>query len=113
MTEFIIQNWYLILAAIAVLIVGIKVIYELIQSKQLIPKIQEWLLYAVIEAEKALGEGTGEAKLRLVYDMMIAKFPAAVLLISFAKFKEMVDIALAQLEEMLKDNVNLQHYIDE
>ena len=39
-----------------------------------IEMISEWLLLAVVQAEKELGNGTGQIKLRFVYDMFIAKF---------------------------------------
>ena len=36
---------------------------------------KEWLLFAVTEAEKSLGGGTGELKLHVTYDAFIKRFP--------------------------------------
>ena len=36
--------------------------------------LRQWLLFAVTEAEKSLGSGTGKLKLRQVYDMFLTKF---------------------------------------
>ena len=35
----------------------------------------EWLLYAVTEAERLLGSGTGKFKLRMVYNWFISNCP--------------------------------------
>ena len=45
--------------------------------------MKNWLLYAVAAAEKALGSGTGELKLRQVYDAFLIKFPIISKLMSF------------------------------
>ena len=83
--KFIVENWYIILACVAFVAVAIVLIYHFFKLPRAsqIAKIKEWLLYAVTEAEKELGSGTGQLKLRYVYDMFVAKFPYLV------KFKEM------------------------
>lgn len=43
-------------------------------SDKQLNKVREWLLYAVTKAEKELGGGTGQIKLRYVYDMFVARF---------------------------------------
>ena len=43
-------------------------------SDKQLSKVREWLLYAVTKAEKELGGGTGQIKLRYVYDMFVARF---------------------------------------
>ena len=77
-----------------------------------IEMISEWLLLAVIQAEKELGNGTGQIKLRFVYDMFIAKFKYASMLITFSQFSLMVDNALDKMRQMLSDNNNLKAYVD-
>ena len=77
-----------------------------------IEMINEWLLLAVIQAEKELGNGTGQIKLRFVYDMFIAKFKYASMMISFNQFSLMVDSALDKMRQMLSDNSNLKAYVD-
>ena len=77
-----------------------------------IEMISEWLLLAVIQAEKELGNGTGQIKLRFVYDMFIAKFKYTSMLITFSQFSLMVDNALDKMRQMLSDNNNLKAYVD-
>ena len=67
-------------------------------------KVKEWLLWAVTEAEKELGSGTGQLKLRQVYDLFLQRFPAIAKRISFATFSYWVDKALIDMREMLNKN---------
>ena len=89
-------------------------IYEFInlgKEKQL--KIaKEWLLLAVVEAEKQLGEGTGAIKLRFVYDMFTNKFRFLSMLLSFEQFSSMVDDVLDRMRLMLASNEQLKSYVN-
>lgn len=80
------------------------------KEKQL-KKVEEWLLYAVVEAERKLGSGTGELKLRYVYNMFVERFPIAKV-VSFGAFRHMVDVALKQMENMLSNNENVVKYVN-
>ena len=93
------------------LIISVVKFIQLSKDKK-IEMISEWLLLAVVQAEKELGGGTGQIKLRYVYDMFISKFKYISMLISFNQFSAMVDIALDKMREMLSDNTNLQSYIN-
>ena len=79
-----------IVAIICILIAGFL---KLGKERQL-KVITEWLLLAVIKAEKELGDGTGQVKLRFVYDLFIDKFRFASMFISFNQFSVLVDSAL-------------------
>ena len=68
-----------------------------------IDKIRSWLLWAVTQAEKEFGSGTGKLKLAFVYDMFIAKFPKLQIIVPFKLFSALVDQALAVMKEMLKN----------
>ena len=68
-----------------------------------IDKIRSWLLWAVTQAEKEFGSGTGKLKLAFVYDMFIAKFPKLQIIIPFKLFSALVDQALTVMKEMLKN----------
>ena len=92
---------------IIVAIVIIAALFIVLAIKQP-KKVKEWLLYAVIEAEKELGSGTGPVKLRSVYDMFITKFPKLSVFISFNTFSEWVDVALDYMEELLTDNKDIK-----
>ena len=63
------------------------------------------------EAEKELGSGTGQLKLRQVYDLFVQRFPAVAAVISFDTFSGWVDEALEQMREMLEQNQNVQKYV--
>lgn len=104
--EFILNNWYIILAVIAILVGGGYALHSFFKlpSEAQLAKVKEWLLYAVTEAEKELGGGTGQLKLRYVYDMFLTKFPWLVDIISFEMFSDLVDDALVDMRELLQKN---------
>lgn len=77
-----------------------------------VANIKEWLKYAVAEAEKALGSGTGQLKLRMVYDMAVKQFSWIVNFISFETFSAWVDEALEWLNNQLAENEAAQNYIE-
>ena len=64
-------------------------------------RVIEWLKIAVTEAEKLLGGGMGQLKLRKVYDWFVEKFPFLAAIIPFKVFSAWVDIALATMENWL------------
>lgn len=101
--------------AIAILIcivgLGICQFLKLSKDKQ-IEIIAEWLLLAVVKAEKELGGGTGQIKLRYVYDLFIDKFKYASMFISFSQFSILVDQALDKMKNMLTDNEKLKDYVN-
>lgn len=73
--------------------------------------LKSWLLWAVANAEYALGSNTGELKLRLVYDETISKFGFIAKIIPFTIFKKLVDGALVKLEDMLRANETIKSKI--
>ena len=111
--ELIIKNMGSIIGTIILIaLVGltIKEFIELGKEKQL-EKVKEWLLYACIMAEKKLGGGTGQVKLRYVYDLFVEKFSFLKLLVTFEQFSEMVDEALVKMREMLEKNPNVAMFV--
>lgn len=64
--------------------------------------VEEWLLYAVYEAEKALGSKTGQIKLRYVYDLAMSRFPIFMKLMPFSTFSKLVEKALEKIEDVLE-----------
>lgn len=106
--EWLVNNWHLVVVCLAIgVVVGVSVKKFAEQpSNEQIASIKEWLLYAVTEAEKTLGEKTGQLKLRMVYDMAIAKFNW-LSFVSFSTFSDWVDEALIEMRDMLKnDHIN-------
>lgn len=113
MINFLVENWQLIIVAIAVIAVAIYLVYVFVKmprSAQL-AKFQEWLLWAVAQAEKNLGSGTGQLKLRYVYDMFIVRFPVLANIISFEAFALLVDKALEKFNELLVSNKKVEEYV--
>lgn len=113
MIDFIANNWFYIIILVAIFVVIIRLAYQIIKDPSSIDlsKVQEWLLWAVMQAEKQLGGGTGQLKLRYVYDMFVARFPTVSKILTFEAFSIMVDIALAKLNEMLTNNKKVQQYV--
>ena len=113
--ELIIKNMGLIIGTIILIaLVGltIKEFIEIGKEKQL-EKVKEWLLYACIMAEKKLGGGTGQVKLRYVYDLFVEKFSFLKLLVTFEQFSGMVDEALVKMREMLEKNPNVAMLVED
>lgn len=108
------ENWYLALTAVVMVVMAVVLVGSFVKlpTKEQIAKIKEWLLYAVTEAEKELGGGTGQLKLRQVYDLFVQRFPAVAAVVSFDTFSLWVDEALEQMREMLTKNENVAAYVE-
>ncbi len=91
--KFLIENWYVIVGLLAVLECVIYAGYRFLKlpTKAQAAKVKEWLLWAVTNAEKELGGGTGKLKLRQVYDLFVQRFPAVAMAVSFDTFSQWVD----------------------
>lgn len=103
---------------IMIIIVLIAVIIEItafakLSRKKKVENIKEWLKLAVVEAEKTLGGGTGQLKLRYVYDQAVAQFPWIASLVSFETFSAWVDEALEWMEKQLEQNQAITNYINQ
>jgi len=99
--EFLVNNWYIIVALLALVVMAVILAYRFFKEPI---KVQEWLLWAVTKAEKELGGGTGKIKLRQVYDWFVARFPWLASVISFKRFSAMVDKALVEMRKLLETN---------
>lgn len=100
-----------IIIAVCVLALGICFFCKLSKEKQ-VEIVKEWLLLAVIKAEKELGGGTGQVKLRFVYDLFIEKFKVLSYMISFQQFSLLVDGALLTMKELVESNKKVEAYIE-
>lgn len=111
--EWFMENWYVIvaiLAGIAALVGAVIAFFKLPVAAQK-ERIRQWLLWAVSLAEQKFGGGTGQLKLREVYDKFITKFPFISKIISFQTFSNLVDDALVDMKEMLDKNDNINDII--
>lgn len=100
---FVVENWYLFIIALAIIactLIAIHNFYKLPTNKKL-DKIRSWLQIAVQKAEKAIGSGNGDKKLRKVYKKFIVRFPFTASIIDYELFKHLVDEALEKVDKML------------
>lgn len=104
--EQIINNWALIIAAVALVVSVVTAVVKFtnMPTAAQIAKVKEWLLYAVTMAEKELGGGTGKLKLRYVYDLFLTKFSWLAKVITFEQFSALVDEALEEMKRLLESN---------
>lgn len=91
-------------------VIGIIIIIYLIVNQR--KKVIEWLKFAVTEAEKLLGEKTGQLKLRQVYDWFVEKFPVVAAFLPFRVFSSWVDVALETMRKWLEDNQSVANYVE-
>lgn len=107
------NDWYMIIALSSVLLVIIAAVVNWLKlpTFQKIEDVKQWLRYAVTEAEKKLKTGTGQLKLRMVYDMFLDKYPELKAYITFERFSGWVDEALEWLNIQLESNKNLKEYV--
>lgn len=112
--EFILENWPIIVAVIAVVAVAAVAVARFVglPTDAQLSKVREWLLWAVTEAEKDLGGGTGKLKLRQVYDLFVQRFPWLAKAVSFELFSSLVDEALEEMREMLKTNEAAKAFVE-
>ena len=110
---FLMENWYLVVALMAVAgMVGVCIgrFLKMPTSEQR-ERVKEWLLWAVTQAEAELGSGTGKLKLRQTYDLFIQRFPALAMAVSFDTFSLWVDEALEEMRKLLKENKTVRELV--
>lgn len=105
-----IQN-LLFMVEIAMLLVFIVVkavssFINMSRSKK-VDSVKEWLKYAVTQAEIKFGSGTGQLKLRSVYNLALGKFPWLGAFVSFDTFSLWVDEALDWLNKEIDENESI------
>lgn len=113
--ELLIENWFLIAVAVAVVVSLICLIFRFLgmPTEEQTKKVKEWLIWACVEAERALQSGTGQLKLREVYNLFCAvpAFTWVARVISFAQFSVWVSDALLDVKHMLISNKVLAEYV--
>lgn len=107
--SWLIADYEVVIGICILLVVCIFSLYKFIKlgKEKQVAKIKEWLLYTCIEAERVLGSGTGEIKLRYVYNLFCSRFPLIVLVISFETFDRLVDQSLEKMREILSEDENI------
>lgn len=108
------DNWAILVAVICgvTFVTTMVVKFMNMPSAKQIENLMEWLKIAVVEAEKALGTGTGSLKLRSVYESAVIAFPWIAKYMTFEKFSELVDVALEWMKEQIEKNQYIKEYIE-
>lgn len=112
--KWIIDNWSLLVVLACAGVAAFIYIRKFVQmpTEEQVKKVKEWLLFAVIQAEKEFGTGTGTLKLRSVYDSFLVTFPEIAKLISFDTFSDWVDDVLVYMRKILDTNLDIKYYVE-
>lgn len=112
--ELFLETWYIWLGFAAVITCFVLAIWRHLQlpTEEQLDKVREWLLWAVTEAEMELGNGTGQLKLRSVYDLFILRWPKLAKVVSFDLFSALVDDALDEMRTMLNQNKAVKEIVE-
>lgn len=113
MLNWLANNWFLL---VMLVVITTEVVVTLVKfsnkpTEEKISKFKEWLLLIVAQAEKELGGGTGQLKLRYAFDKALEQFPNLTMALSFDQFSKYVDDALDQFRNMLASNKQVQEYV--
>ncbi len=111
---FFLDTWYIFVGFVAIGFFAGVLVYRFVKlpTSEQLQKVREWLLWAVTQAEKELGGGTGQLKLRSVYDLFVARFGWLAKIIPFRVFSALVDDALDEMREMLDQNKAVAAYVE-
>lgn len=111
--NFLTENWSILFSAVIFLAVFLWQLVRFFRqpSEDQVKQVKEWLLFAVIGAEKQFGSGTGTLKLRSVYDLFVGRFPWVAKMIPFETFALWVDEALEKMQEWLKSDPVIADYV--
>lgn len=112
--NWLIENWIMVFIVIALIGAVFTSAKKFIcqSTEEQIARVKKWLLWAVTEAEKELGSGTGKLKLTSVYDMFVQRFPWVAKVITFERFSALVDEVLEDMRNMLKQNKAVAEYVE-
>ena len=113
--DWLVENWFLVVAfvACAAFVISLIIRFLGLPTEKQTAKVKEWLIWACIEAERALQSGTGQLKLREVWNLFCAvpTFTWVARIITFELFSEWVSDALVTVKEMLINNPTLAEYV--
>lgn len=101
-------------AAAAIILIAVYLIKDACKKPNLnqLLIIKEWLKWIVVQAEQQFDSGTGQLKLRYVYDLAIDTFPYITYSVTFEQFSEWVDDALIWMKKQLESNKAIEEYVN-
>lgn len=107
------DDFYLFVGLAALICIAFYCIYKFAKqpTKTQIENIKEWLVELCIEAEQALGSGTGVLKLRRVYSKVITVYPEIGIFVTFNTFSSWVDVALETAQHIMNTNDNVKSMV--
>ena len=105
--DFICTYGFVIIVALIIIIGLIIKIKSIINGN-----IVEWLINKVADAEAYFSSGTGQIKLRAVYDVFCKDRPFLSFLISFNTFSKLVDSALEKFRSMLSEDTGVAEWFE-
>lgn len=114
MIDLLVKNYGVILLALVLVVAAALFVIWFIKlpATEKESKIRSWLKWAVIEAEKELGRGTGQAKLVYAWNLFTkSKFGWMTAFITYSMFENWINSALKWLNVQLDTNENLFKYI--
>ena len=112
--NWLIDNWYLIVALaaiICVVIAGAVCFFKLPTNKK-IESLKKTLRYLVTEAERELGSKVGQLKLAKVYQIAVSQYPWLATFISYEQFDSWVKEALVWMEKQMEINPSFKAYVE-
>lgn len=107
------ENWITICIIALLVIVGLVMLFNfiLLPSNKQQEKIHQWLLWAVVEAERYLESGTGQLKLVYVYDKFKKQYPLFATFMPYLTFEKMVEAALEEMHYLIATNPAVEDFV--
>ena len=106
---FIANHWVSIVIVIAAIVI-LAILYKMGHT-EIVKKI---VLSLVVQAEKALGSGTGELKYAMVIKAIYNELPKIITLLYTPKeLDKMIEDGVTKLKEMLAEGITLDGYDEE
>lgn len=106
---FIANHWVSIVIVIAAIVI-LAILYKMGHT-EIVKKI---VLSLVVQAEKALGSGTGELKYAMVIKVIYNELPKIITLLYTPKeLDKMIEDGVTKLKEMLAEGITLDGYDEE
>ena len=106
---FIANHWVSIVIVIAAIVI-LAILYKTGHT-EIVKKI---VLSLVVQAEKALGSGTGELKYAMVIKAIYNELPKIITLLYTPKeLDKMIEDGVSKLKEMLAEGITLDGYDEE
>lgn len=93
-------------------IIAVIVVVLVIVTAMRFKSFRNWLVYAVTEAEKYFGSGTGKLKIRYAYDLAVKQYPTITKILPWCVFSRLVDVALVIMRQMIDNNTKIAEAIN-